>query len=244
MTIQTSIVLSVAAFALTVIVSRWQQLLPAEDSNSTAMSMAVVPLATFEQPRPLINDKRVEDWNDAKGPVDITIPPPAAQKMLAQLQGAMINGKLVDRYYPKTQREALTSANSYLPEEVAIPLNVKVSNALSVDVNHQAIAEVRAGDIISMALPSGESVEIHVVHSRPTASGARIVSGYVAEYGEDYPVLVTTRGEFTTATIPTPAGEYILEALNGKGWVYEPPNLNELLSPDSTDTLRPPIDNG
>lgn len=235
MNIQKSIALSAAAFTIAIIVSRWQQPMQIHPDHSTT----VVPHATYQQPRlETIGVSDIENF------VDVTIPPAIAQSMLTELKGVLDNGKLASRYYPKTRREPLTTANSYLPEEVAIPLHSKVSNALSIDIDHRRLAEVHAGDIISMVLPSGDNIDIQITHSRPTVSGAQQMTGYAIEYGKDYPVLITTLDNFTTATIPTPVGEYILEALNGKGWIYQPPNLNELITADSTDTLLPILNKG
>lgn len=223
MTIQRALLITTTALLVAIIAARWQQT-PTQHSAAISISPALKRAPnTSITPQTSFNA--------------LTIPPPVSQKLLNALQ--MPDN--TTRYYPKTQRETLSSPNSYLPEEISIPLNPKVRNALSIDVNHQAISTLQAGDVISIVLPSGENIEAQVTHTKLNQSGAKTITAYQKEHGKDYPIIVTSHDNFTTATIPTPAGEYILEALNKRGWVYEPPDLNELIPANSTDALIPDI---
>lgn len=105
----------------------------------------------------------------------------------------------------------------------------------AIALTDDALGQAQPGDVVSLSLPDGRTLQARVTGTALQAGGRRNWQGEVEVEGEPYPVNFTFGKETAFGFIGTPQGSFTLETLRGQGWIYMTPPLDD----SHTDALPP-----
>ena len=98
----------------------------------------------------------------------------------------------------------------------------------------------QAGDRIAVYIPQEDShYSGDVTDASTTASGNRVLTGFLRSEGQDYRFVFTAGRHQTFGTIYTPRGGYQLETRNGQGRIVATSTLRESLDFSEPDYVIP-----
>jgi hypothetical protein len=107
-------------------------------------------------------------------------------------------------------------------------------------LNREAIANLQAGDEIVIPIPqSGQSYTVGIDSIGHHLNGDRSLTGTIKNETLSYNVVLTEGRHSTFATLNTPDGAFMLEAIGDNGWITSLADLDFLSDPDQTDALIP-----
>ena len=86
----------------------------------------------------------------------------------------------------------------------------------------------------------GEEYVVQVEKVTTFQNGSMSWQGHLDGYGDQYPVVLTKGKATTFATITTPEGSFTMESVNGAGWIYKNPEINETSDTRQPDSLMIP----
>ncbi|MFT4633358.1 MAG: hypothetical protein ACI8PP_002774 [Candidatus Pseudothioglobus sp.] len=114
--------------------------------------------------------------------------------------------------------------------------------ARAMRLNLKKIAGLRAGDDITVSIPqTGQNYTMDIDSITTHKNGDRRVTGSLQNETSPYNMVLTEGKTSTFATIITPDGAYMLEALGASGWITSLADLNYLSAPNQTDARIPNI---
>jgi hypothetical protein len=114
--------------------------------------------------------------------------------------------------------------------------------ARALHLNLEKISELRAGDDITVLIPqTGQNYTMGIDSISTHQNGSRRVTGSVQNATSPYNIVLTEGKTSTFATINTPDGAYMLEAIGNSGWITSLADLDYLSAPNQTDARIPNI---
>lgn len=144
--------------------------------------------------------------------------------------------KSINAIAPKVENIAWCILNTVTVTDT-IQLDEKNQNKKPITFNTAETAAVSLGDIITLPLPEAKHYKAVVDYVSVNMDGDTSWSGYIDGFKTGYPVIFTIGSTKSSATITTPQGLYIMEAVNSSGWLYKAQALTDLVHPSQRNRL-------
>jgi len=114
--------------------------------------------------------------------------------------------------------------------------------ARALQLNLETISRLRPGDDFTVSIPqTGQNYTLAVDSVGTHQNGDRRVTGSFKNETLPYNIILTEGRTSTFATINTPDGSYMLEAIGNSGWITSLADLDYLSAPNQTDLRIPNI---
>jgi len=123
---------------------------------------------------------------------------------------------------------------------VEVRIGAYVARATPARLDSTTLAEVMAGDRITLALPEVGPLDVVVQRVASPGPGVRQLQGHLADPAESYPVTFTLGPVLAFANVTTPTGSWIAEFENGTGWVLYDDLSDRLVDHRNSDARVPP----